>query len=167
MNYLKVVEECKQLTLLATFAPFEKLYEEMKKTGGIIFNNSIGISGSNLQKFDKIVDSIWLNKDESVYYLARNTINQYCLDVIQEIHANGEDSAKSNGELNTRWEELIQKEMTSYYVVFPLYGVTIDKVTPISLFTAYNADDYKIWIGNEFPTEKNLREPLFGASNRS
>ena len=49
----------------------------------------------------------------------------------------------------------------SYYVVFPLYGVTIDKVTPISLFTAYNADDYKIWIRNEFPTEKNLREPLF------
>ncbi|MBR2578958.1 MAG: hypothetical protein IKE41_02330 [Clostridia bacterium] len=86
MNYLKVVEECKQLTLLATFAPFKKLYEEMQRTGGIIFNlpdSTIGISSNNLQKFDKIVDSIWLNKDKSVYYLARNTINQYCLYVIQ------------------------------------------------------------------------------------
>ena len=165
MNYLKVVEECKKLTDMATFATFDSfkvIHEEMRKTGGTIFNifNPVGISGDNLQEFDKIVDNIWLNKDKSTYYLSRNTVKNYCLDVIQEIHVNGEDSTKNNAELRTRWEELLKKEMKNYTVIFPIYGVTFDKVTPISLFTAYNFADFKTFIENLIPSEKILCDEL-------
>lgn len=90
MNYLKVVEECKKLTDMATFATFDSfkvIHEEMRKTGGTIFNifNPVGISGDNLQEFDKIVDNIWLNKDKSTYYLSRNTVKNYCLGCVGKI----------------------------------------------------------------------------------
>ena len=130
MNYVKVVEECKKLTDMATFENFKSLHEEMRKTGGTIFNffNPIGISGDNLQEFDKIIDGIWLNNDKSTYYLSRDTIKNYCIDVIREIHDNDEDSTKKNDKLRARWEELLKKEMKTYTIVFPLYGAVSSRL---------------------------------------
>ena len=163
MNYSKVIEECKKLESLATFSTLDKLHKEIMENGGTIFNffNPVGVAGDNSQLFDKIVDSIWLNNDKSVYYLSRKTVKNYCIDVMQAIHYNGEHDTKNNTELKNRWEELLKKEMINYDVVFPLYGVTIDKITKISLFNAYNADDYKNFVKSKDFAKEILQEPLF------
>ena len=163
MNYLKIVEECKKLESLATFSPLDKLHKKIMENGGTIFSfsNPVGVVGDNSQKFDEIVDKIWLNNDKSVYHLSKDIVKSYCTDVMQEIHYNGENNTKNNTELKTRWEEILKKEMTSYDVIFPLYGVTIDKITKISLFNAYNADDYKDFVKSKDFAKKILQEPLF------
>ena len=164
MNYSRVVEECKKLESLATFSSPDKLHKEIMENGGTIFRgansnllNPVGVSGDNLQPFDKIVDSIWSSDN----YTSRSTIEKYCIDVIRAIHIDGEASTKNNTELKTRWEELLKREMITYDVVFPLYGVTIEKITPIGLFTAYNTDGYKNFVKNKVFAEEILREPLF------
>ena len=166
MNYEKVVDECKKLETLTIFSTLDKsseLHEQIVKKGGVIFDilNPIGVTGENLQQFDKIIDGIWLNNDKSVYYLSRNTIKKYCIDVMRQIHHTDENDTKNHIELKTRWEKLLKKELTDYDVVFPLYGVTIDKITPIGLFTAYNANDYKNFVKSKGITEEILRETLF------
>ena len=163
MHYLKVVEECKKLESIATFSTLDKLHKEIMENGGTIFNifNPVGVAGDNSQLFDKIVDSIWLNNDKSVYYLSRKAVKNYCIDVMQAIHYNGENDTKNNTELKNRWEELLKKEIINYDVVFPLYGVTIDKITQISLFNVYNADDYKAFVKGKDFAKEILQEPLF------
>lgn len=160
MKYLNVIEQCVKLTALATFNSYKNLHDELIKTGqGTIFSSfhPVGVFGDNLQQFDEIIDSIWLSDK----YTSRSTIERYCIDAIQAIHIDGETNTKNNADLRDRWEKIIKKEMTSYDVVFPLYGVTIDKITQISLFTAYNADDYKNFVKNKVFAEEFLREPLF------
>ena len=164
MNYSRVVEECKKLEYLVTFSTPDKLHKEIMENGGTIFGgtisnllNPVGVSGDNLQPFDEIIDSIW----SSDKYTARSTIERYCIDVIRAIHIDGEASTKNNAELRDRWEKIIKKEMTSYDVVFPLYGVTVDKITQIGLFTAYNIEDYKNFVKNKVFAEEIMREPLF------
>lgn len=169
MNYSKIVDECKKLEALAVFLTVDKLHElhkEIVTKGGVIFDIlvPVGVTGENVQQFDKIIDSIWLNNDKSVYYLSRNTIKKYCIDVMKKIHCVGENDTKNNTELKTRWENLLRKEMTDYEVIFPLYGVTIDQTTPIGLFTAYNTDDYMSFIKDKNLGEEIMREPLFGDS---
>ena len=166
MNYEKVVDECKKLENLAMFSTLDKsneLHEQIVKKGGVIFDilNPVGVTGDNLQQFDKIIDSIWLNNDKSVYHLSRNTIRTYCIDVMRQIHQTDENETKNHIDLKTRWENLLKKAMTNYDVVFPLYGVTIDKITPIGLFTAYNADDYKNFVKSKDIAEEILCETLF------
>lgn len=160
MKYLTVIEQCVKLTKLATFDTYKNLHDELIKTGqGTIFNffNPIGISGDNLQSFNEIIDSIWSSDN----YTSRSTIERYCIDVIQAIHIDGENTTKNNAELKGRWEKLIRKEMTTYDIVFPLYGVTVDKVTQMSLFTAYNANDYKILLKRKTSNENILSNLLF------
>lgn len=88
MNYEKIVDECKKLENLAIFSTLDKsneLHEQIVKKGGVIFDilNPVGVTGDNLQQFDKIIDSIWLNNDKSVYHLSRDTIKKYCIDVMR------------------------------------------------------------------------------------
>lgn len=164
MHYLKVVEECKKLESLAIFSTLDKIHREIMENGGIIFwgtisnlLNPVGVSEDNLQLFDEIIDGIWWSDN----YTSRSTIKRYCIDVIQSIHIDGENTTKNNVELKERWEKIIRREMTTYDIVFPLYGVTVDKVTQISLFTAYNANDYKILLKSRTSNEKILPDLLF------
>ena len=156
MNFSQIVDECNKLGALIDF---ESVIDAFKNTEGIIFSplkNPIRVSRDNLQQFDKIVDNIWANKKEAVYYWTKKTVQRYLLDVIREIHCNGISCAKRNEKLKARWEELSQRKMVSYNVVFPLYGVIVDNVTQISSFTAYNATDYKKFIEKDIMPKENI-----------
>lgn len=156
MTFSQIVDECTKMVTLVTF---ESIIDVFKNNDGIVFSplkNPVRVSRNNLQQFDKIVDNIWANKKESVYYWTKKTVQRYLLDVLREIHFNGISCAKQNEKLKARWEELFQGKRINYNIVFPLYGVIVDNVTQISSFTAYNATDYKEFIEKDIMSKENI-----------
>lgn len=156
MDYTKVFEECKEL---ASHVFWGNVHDKDKHNGCLTFGyeDSLNFLGEDILKFEICVDKIWKHKDKSVYYLRRDDIEQFIIQVIRAIHQNGELNTKNNNQLKDKWNELLNKKMNIYYVAFPIYGAIIPKVTNIGIFVAYNYSDYKEFlIKNNGMTEESI-----------
>lgn len=93
-----------------------------------------------------------------MFYLARKDIEHFIVEVLDAIHTNGEDATRNDNRLKNHWQELLNRKMTTFHVVFPVYGVIVSEITKIGQFTAYNYEDYKkFFTENSFESENHLQ----------
>ena len=162
MDYLKVFEKCNELATLSTYGTLDK-----QDIVGVRFL-VIGISPSlifkedNIIKFHNAVDNVWNNDTNgkscdniksynSLYYLSRDTIEKYIVKVIISIHTHGQDKTRNDEELKNQWNEILNKQISEYYVCFPIYGLNVNETTEFGAFKLFNATDYqKFLMENNF-----------------
>lgn len=155
MKYEKVFEEVKKITQYAIWGKVPNDKKGMRcLTFG--FDDSLNFLGEDIQQFYNVIDSIW--QDKAVFYLARKDIEHFILTILDEIHTKGDDATKNNSSLKNHWQELLSRKMTTFHVVFPIYGVIVPAITKIGQFTAYNFEDYKkFFTENSFESENHLQ----------
>lgn len=108
----------------------------------------INFSKENNQKFIGILEKIWLDKNSPTYFLSENQIKHYILNLIRKIHTDGIDTVKKDDALRNQWNDFLKNELTTYHVIFPIYGIIVKEDTPIGSFTVYNTEGYKKFLSN-------------------
>ena len=155
MKYEKVFEEVKKISHYAIWGKFPN------DKRGIPFwtfglDSPLHFFGEDIQKFYSVIDSVW--QDKAMVYLARKDIEHFILEILDAIHTNGEDATRNDNRLKNHWLELQNRKMTTFHVVFPIYGVIVPEITHIGQFTAYNFEDYKkFFTENSFTSENHLQ----------
>ena len=165
MEYEKVVEECKKIIPYITWGNLEK-EERYKDRLTFGFENPLNFLGENIFKFDSLIEAIWKHKDKSIYYLSRNDIEKFVIQILREIKNTDKLTVVNNKGLKDQWNELLSRKMQSYYVAFPIYGIIVPKITKLGAFTAFNSSDYKKFIiENNSIAGKHILQFLFIKDN--
>ena len=155
MKYEKVFEEVNKISQYAIWGKVPNDKRGMRcLTFG--FDDSLNFLGEDIQQFYNVIDSVW--QDKAMFYLARKDIEHFIVEVLDAIHTNGEDATRDDNRLKNHWYELLNRKMTTFHVVFPIYGVIVPEITKIGQFTAYNFEDYKkFFTENSFESENHLQ----------
>ena len=166
MNYMKVIEECNKIIPIAIWGSVENC----KKIGCVSFGygeNQLNFLGEEIQKFDDVIDNIWKHRDKSMYYLSRNSIVNYIVKLMKDIHINGIDTTIKNIDLQNDWNYLLNRKMQRYIILYPIYGAIVDQITKIGPFTAYNLNLHKnVFLENIGITEEEeLNDIILGLQN--
>lgn len=154
MKYEKVFEEVKKIS---PYAIWGKVPNDKKRMRCLTFgfDDSLNFLGEDIQQFYNLIDSVW--QDKAVFYLSRKDIEHFIVEILVAIHTNGEDATRNDNRLKNHWYELLNRKMTIFHVVFPIYGVIVPESITIGPFTAYNFEDYKkFFTENSFESENSL-----------
>ena len=145
MKYETVFEKCKKIFPYITWGAIERknLGKECLTFG---YTKPLNFLGENILKFESCVDAIWKHKDSPAYYLVRKDIENFVIKILWEIRDTSEIITKNNMNLRNQWDDLLNKPIQDYKVVFPIYGLVISKATQLGMFSAYNSSDYRKFI---------------------
>lgn len=138
MQFETVFEECVKIIPWVHWGHPAPSSTKASQTFGLPPAQCITFFEEDIKNFHQSVDSIWCNKDKSVYYLSRKTIENYILSIVRTIKKQGEDAAKSDTKLRAQWQDLLNRKMESFTVCYPIYGVIVDSIVEIGPFFACN-----------------------------
>ena len=145
MKYEKVIDECAKLVPLVIWGAID---ENQRIRGCTTYGFDMHFLGENHQEFINVVEKISSDKQIGTYYVSKDKIKNYLLSLIREVHSHGTDAAKNNDTLKKQWATFIDNTLTTYHIIFPIYGVIVNDDISIGSFIAYNTEGYRRFLAN-------------------